>query len=134
MGLQFLSDEWLAEAARIRDEMADELSDPMVELKANLIVADAPFSAEPLDLHMEAAGGELTFGAAHLDDVSLSIRTDYETARTLFGSDDPAEFMRCFLEGKILIQGDITPLMAVQSQPPDPAAIRLAERLRAITD
>ena len=72
-------------------------------------------------------------GSAHSDEATLSIRTDYETAEALFRSDDPAEFMKWFLEGRILIQGDITPLMAVQAREPDPAAVEMAEQLRRIT-
>ncbi len=61
--------------------------------------------------------------------------TDYETARIFIVDQDPALAMQAFLSGKVIVQGDMMKLMAMQATVPvNEASIELAAEIQAITE
>ena len=58
---------------------------------------------------------------------------DFVTARALLVEGNPQAAMSAFMAGKIRVDGDLAKLMAVQGSTPDPAAVELAEKIRAVT-
>ncbi|HSL59406.1 MAG TPA: hypothetical protein VK866_16280 [Acidimicrobiales bacterium] len=132
----FLSPEWIAAARQIRDDYAGRVPPPERPVRMNLVVTDAPFSAEPVRGFIDTGDGELIIEEGQLDGADLTITVDYTTARTVFVDGDPQAAMQAFMGGRIRIQGDMSKLMlmqAQQAQAPDPLAAEIAERVKAIT-
>ena len=66
----------------------------------------------------------------------MTVTVDYDTAKAAFVTRDQQAVMQSFLGGKILVDGDVSKLMALQSAPPeiDPMVVELYERLDQLTD
>jgi hypothetical protein len=130
---EFLSDGWLEAVRELRDEYAASGATAPVQLKANLVVTDVPFSPEPVLAHVDTSRGGLIVEAGHLDQVDLRVQVDYATAKALLVDGNPQAAMSAFLEGKVRIEGDVGKLMALQSGIVDPATHDAAARIRALT-
>ncbi|QGG94667.1 hypothetical protein [Actinomarinicola tropica] len=130
---EFLSPEWVAAATQIRDEYRGRVSPPALPIRANLVVTDAPFSAEPLRAFIDTSDGELIIEMGVLDPVDLTVTVDYETARRVFVQGDQQAAMEAFLGGRIAVDGDMTKLLALQAQGADPLAEEIARRVDEIT-
>lgn len=132
----FLSDEWIAEARRIRDEFVDA-APAAPPIRMNLVVTDVPFGSGTLHAHVDSSGGTLDLEHGHLDGPDVSVSTDYATTKALFVDQNPQAAMQAFMSGKIRVQGDLAKLMALQ--PPAPTADLVstaqdvADRIRSIT-
>lgn len=129
----FLSPEWIEAARQVRDEFADRLPAVAVPIRANVTVTDAPFGDEPIDAFIDTSSGTLSLDLGHLDRPELTIRIDYATARRIFVDRDQSAAMDAFFSGRIVVDGDIAKVLALQSQPADAAADELASRIAAIT-
>ena len=133
----FLSDEWIEAARAIRAEYEGRLPAPPLPVKANIVVTQVPHGAGRIEGHVDTSGGQMTLDHGHLPSADLSVTVDYATARAAFVTQDLQTLMQSFLSGKILVDGDVTKLLALQSPPKDPAAAALAaelgQRIRAIT-
>ena len=134
----FLSDEWMAAVDNIRAEYHGRVEVPASPLRINLIATEVPFRDDgQLDAHVDTRGGHVVIGHGHLEDGDVTVTVDYQTAKELFVGQDPEAIMTAFMSGKILVQGDITALMALMAQPPDADGIELAneiaERTREVT-
>ena len=57
----------------------------------------------------------------------------FPTAKAILVDNNPQAGMQAFMAGKIKVQGDMTKMMAMQQTAPDPAAIALAEQIKAMT-
>ena len=68
-----------------------------------------------------------------MDDPELTVKTDYDTAKTLFIDRDPQGAMEAFMMGKVLVTGDVARVMAFASAPPpaDPDELALASEIAA---
>ena len=138
----FLSDEWLAEARRIRAEYKDRTPEIPVSVRMNQIIQDVPFGEGTIRAHIDTSSGQLEMETGHLDRPDLTITVEYETAKALLVDGDAQAAMQAFLSGRIKVDGDITKLIALQSAGmsggmsggANPAALELARRLQAITD
>jgi len=128
----FLSDDWFSAVAQIVTER-DVQVPAHAELLMNLTVTDTPFAEDRL-LHVGAQEGDTRWGQGHLDGADLTLTTDYETARSIFVSANPAAGMQAFMEGRVKVQGDLTKLMAAQAAGTGPGAPGLAEALASITE
>ncbi len=134
----FLSDEWIAEARKIRAE----LSDPQVEaapasVRMNQVITDVPFGSGRLDAHLDTSSGSLEMETGHLDNPDVTVTLDYETAKAIFVDGTLEAGMRAFMDGKVRVQGDMAKLIAAlqQAAPPDPGTVDSAQaRIREITD
>ena len=130
----FLSDEWMAEAKKIREEYAGKSAAAPQKMKMNQIITEVPFGDGTINAHMDTSSGELEMDTGHLDDAEVTITIDYATAKAIFVDNNPQAGMQAFMAGKIKVQGDMAKLMAMQQGAPDPKAAEVAERIKAITD
>ncbi len=83
---------------------------------------------------MDTSNGELQMGLGHLEDPELTVTLDYATAKAILVDGNPQAGMQAFMAGKVKVQGDMTKLMAMQSQAPDPVAQQVADRVKEITE
>jgi putative sterol carrier protein len=126
---QFLSDEWLEEAKKIRHELTADAPAPAHSVKMNQIVTEVPFGEGTIHSHMDTSGGEMDMDLGHLDDPELTVTLDYATAKAILVDGNPQAGMQAFMAGKIKVEGDMTKLMVMQQAPADPAAAEAAERV-----
>ena len=130
----FLSAEWMEEAHKIREEFAGQTAAPAHAVRMNQIITDVPFSDEPINAYMDTSQGDLELDLGSLENPDLTVTVDYETAKAIFVEQNPQAGMQAFMAGKIKVQGDMTKLMAMQSQAPDPVAQQVADRVKEITE
>jgi putative sterol carrier protein len=131
---KFLSEEWIAEAKKIREEHPGGGATPAHAVKMNQIITDVPFGDGTVNAHMDTSSGELQMDLGHLDDSELTVTIDYETAKAIFVDGNPQAGMQAFMAGKIKVQGDMTKLMAMQQGSPDPAQLEIAAKIKEITE
>ena len=136
----FLSAEWVDQARAIRAEYTGDEPAPPVPVALNVVVTDTPTdvaASGEVHGHIDTSSGSTILEYGHLDRVDLTVTTDYVTARGLFLDQDPAVVMQAFMAGKVLVEGDVMKLMALQGGGPGGAEAALAEevygKLRAIT-
>ena len=89
----FLSPEWILEARKIRDDFSGRAPEPTEEVRANLVITDAPFTQEDIEGHVDTTGGSISVDEGHIDDPELTVKTDYATAKTclLYTSPSPRD-------------------------------------------
>jgi len=133
----FLSEEWLAEARKVRAEFRGRAPEIPVQVRMNQIVQDAPFGDGTIKAHLDTSSGELEIDTGHLDSPDLTITIGYDTAKAILVDGDAQAAMQAFLSGRIKVDGDISKMIALQTAGAggnaDPKAIELAQRLQAIT-
>ena len=129
----FLSDEWLEEAKKIREEYAGQSSPPAHAVRMNQIVTDVPFGDGTIEAHVDTSGGEMSMEMGHLENPDLTVTLDYATAKAILVDNNPQAGMQAFMSGKIKVQGDMTKMMALQSGAPDPSAAEIAAKIPEIT-
>ena len=134
MPYKFLSDEWMTEAKKVREEFAGKGTPVAHAVRMNQIITDVPFGEGTVNAYMDTSGGELDMEIGHLENPDLTVTIDYETAKAIFVDGNPQAGMQAFMAGKIKVQGDMTKLMAMQSGTPDPTAQEVAARIKAITE
>jgi hypothetical protein len=133
----FLSDEWIAEARKIRAEVADpQAAAAPTSVRMNQVITDVPFGGGRLDAHLDTSSGTLEMETGHLEDPDVTVTLDYETAKAIFVDGTLEAGMKAFMDGKVRVQGDMAKLISALQQvaPPDPAAVNQAQaRIREIT-
>lgn len=136
----FLSDEWIAEARKIRAETADpdrEAAAAPASVRMNQVITEVPFGDGELDAHLDTTSGTLEMETGHLDQPDVTVTLDYATAKAIFVDGTLEAGMRAFMDGKVRVQGDMTKLISALQQlaPPDPNAVDQAQaRIRDITE
>ena len=133
----FLSDAWMDEAKKIREEVGDSDTPPAHKVRMNMVIVDCPdgVGAEgSVNTHMDTSSGQVEMDLGHLDEPDLTVTADYATAKAIFVDQNPQAGMQAFMSGKIKVQGDMAKLMAMQQGAPDPKAAEIAARIQAITD
>ena len=135
MPYEFLTDEWIAEAKRLTDEAGERVNPPAHVIRMNQVITGAPFKADGEDIlvHMDTSGGKVELDLGHLENPDLTVTVDFDTAKAIFVEQNQQAGMQAFMAGKIKVQGDMTKMMAMQQTAPDPAAIALAEQIKAMT-
>ncbi len=134
---QFLSDEWMLEAEKIREEFQGKGGPPPHRIRMNLVITDTPegiADGGSVDAHMNTSEGEMRMDIGHLENPELTVTLEYETAKAIFVDQNPQAGMQAFMAGKIKVQGDMTKLMAMQQSAPDPTQQQVAARIKEITD
>jgi hypothetical protein len=126
---QFLSDEWIEAARKLREDAAAPATTPQ-PVKMNLTINEVPFGPGSVDAHMDTTSGELELDLGHLDAADVTATLDYETAKAMMVDANPQAAMQAFMAGKIKLQGDMTKAMAMQSGPVDP---ELTKQIQEIT-
>lgn len=130
---QFLTDEWVAEAKRIRESIEGDVPAPAHEVKMNLVITGVPFGEGTLQAHMDTSDGEMRMDLHHVEDPQLTVTVDYDTAKAIFVDGNPQAGMQAFMAGKVKVEGDMTKLMAMQTASPDPAAAKVSEAIKEMT-
>jgi putative sterol carrier protein len=132
----FLSDEWVAEARAIRQELRSEPAPPISPIRMNQNVTDVPFGPGTIQTHLDTSSGELELEFGHLDDADVTVTLEYATAKAILVEGNPQIGMQALMAGKIKVEGDWSKLMALQTiaANPDPAAIAIARRIQQITE
>ena len=132
----FLSDEWLAEARRIREEYRGRAPAATHVIKMNQVITDVPFGPGTINAHMDTTSGQIEMDEGHIDGADLKVTLDYPTAKAILVDGNPQAGMQAFMSGKIKVDGDMTKLMAFQAAgaTPDPVASEIAQRIQEITE
>jgi putative sterol carrier protein len=133
---RFLTDDWIEEARRIREESASDGTTPSVPhvMRMNLVVTEVPFSPGTVDAHIDTTSGVAELDSGHIDPADLKVTVDYDTALSILVDGNSQVAMQAFMTGKIRVEGDVGKLIELQSAPPGPGAQMLAQRLRDITE
>src|SRR3982751_1282016 len=129
----FLSDEWMNEAKKIREEYRGKTQPMAHKIKMNQIITDVPFGDGTVNAYMDSSSGEMEMEKGELSDAEVTVTVDYATAKAIFVDQNPQAGMQAFMQGKIKVQGDMTKLMAMQQTTPDPAANEIAAKIKEIT-
>jgi len=134
---QFLSDEWLEESRRIREEYKDRAPAVTVPVRMNQVINEVPFGDGIIHAYVDTSAGILDIEVGHLDRPDLTVTLSYETAKAILVDGDAAQAMNAFMSGRIKVDGDITKLIALQSAGSDagsnPAAAEVVRRIQEIT-
>ncbi len=134
MSHQFLSDEWMAAAAAIREKYADQATKVTSSIRMNQVITDVPFGDGSVNLFLDTSSGDVVMEKGALDTPDLTLTTDWETARKIFVDQDQAAGMQAFMSGKVKVQGDMMKMMAMQtSMPSDDIAKQIATEIKDIT-
>jgi hypothetical protein len=130
----FLSEEWMADVRAIRERYAGETPPVTTSLKINQIVTDVPFGDGRVETYVDTSSGHVVMEFGQLEDADVTVTTDYQTAQVLFVDQDPAAGMQAFLAGKVVVQGDMMKLMAMQTAiPRNEVTEKIAEEIKAAT-
>src|SRR3984893_126964 len=130
----FLSDEWLVEAKKIREEFRDRTGPVPHTVKMNQVITEVPFGSGTIDAHMDTSGGDVQLDLGHIEGADLKVTLDYATAKAILVDGNPQAGMQAFMAGKIKVEGDMTKLMAMQAQAPDETAAEIAKRIQEVTE
>jgi putative sterol carrier protein len=130
---EFLTPEWIEAAKKLRDEAEAPANPPAHTIRMNQVITDAPFTSDEIQIHMDTSDGELKMDQGHLENPDLTVTVDWETAKAIFVDQNPQAGMQAFMAGKVKVQGDMTKLMAMQQQTPDPNAQALADKIKEMT-
>jgi hypothetical protein len=129
----FLSDEWIAEARKIREEYRGSADMGGTVIRMNQVITDVPFGDGTIKAHMDTSSGEPELDLGHLDKPDVQITVDYATAKAIFVQGDVQAAMQAFMGGRIKVDGDLSKLLALQQVSPDASALELQQRIMAIT-
>jgi len=116
----FLSPEWITAARALRAEYADRLPEPLVAARLNVVITGVPHGdTDVMEGHIDTTEGQTIIEYGHLDDPNLTVTVDYDTAKAAFVTRDQEALMQAFFGGKILVEGDVSKLLALQATPPE---------------
>ncbi len=130
----FLSEDWVSEAKKIREEFDGQAPAPAHVVRMNQVITEVPFGDGEVNAHMDTSSGSLEMDLGHLENPDLTVTLDYATAKAIIVDGNPQAGMQAFMQGKIKVQGDMTKLMAMTQGTPDPVAAQVAERIKDITE
>lgn len=111
MGLQFLSDEYLAAATaalNANDDFVNSIAN--IDMGLQFHVTEAP--TNDIDFYLMVGEGEATMVAGVLDGADVSISSTHETAVAMFSGE--LNTQTAFMTGKIKVTGNMAVLMMNQ--------------------
>jgi hypothetical protein len=124
----FLSKEWFAEVDKIRAaNPVPAATGPGADIKLNIVVTGAPDG--DTEIHMDA--GEFGEG---LVEAPTKMTVPYEVAKKVFIEGDQQAGMQAFMQGQIKVEGDMSKLMAMQTQQPSAEQADLMKKIAEITE
>ena len=129
----FLSEEWMTEAKKIREEYRGSSSAAAQPVKINQIITEVPFGDGDVKAFMDTSEGTMNLDLGELENPDLTVTVDYATAKAIMVDGNPQAGMQAFMAGKIKVQGDMTKMMAMQSGAPDPMQEEIAAKIKEIT-
>lgn len=123
----FLSEEWFAEADKLRPE-APAPPPVLAGLVVNVVVTGGP----PGDIEVHYREGQ--FERGRVDEAPTTVTVPYEVAKAVFIDGNQGAAMQAFLSGQIKVEGDMGKLMAMQSVGPlTPERLAFQQRIKEIT-
>ena len=133
---KFLSDEWVAQARTIQDEMRDSVTPPSVDALINLVITSVPtdVSESDVEANIDTTDGSAGLDLGHHDTPDATLTLEYEAARSFVVEGNPQVVMQAVMSGRVKITGDMTKLLAISNSLPNEADSELTSRLQAITD
>ena len=133
----FLSDEWLQETRKIREEYRDHVPAVPVPVRMNQVINEVPFGEGVIRAYVDTSSGLLDMEVGQLEKPDLTITLSYATAKAILVDGDAAQAMNAFMSGRIRVDGDITKLIALQTAgsgaAANPSAAEMVKRIQAIT-
>ncbi|MDQ3980122.1 MAG: SCP2 sterol-binding domain-containing protein [Actinomycetota bacterium] len=129
----FLSDEWVAEARRIRAEHAGEGITVPTVVRMNQVITEVPFGEGTVQANLDTSSGELVMELGHLESPDVTVTLDYETAKAIFVEGTAQAGMQAFMAGKVRVDGDLAKLIAALQQV-NPTAFQASEIQRRIQE
>jgi hypothetical protein len=133
----FLSDEWLEESRKIREEFDDQVPEIPVSVRMNQVVSEVPFGDGVIHAHVDTSAGRLEMDIGHLESPDLTITLTYLTAKAILVDGDAQVAMNAFLGGRIKVDGDITKMLALQTAlaatAGNPGAAEMVKRIQGMT-
>lgn len=130
----FLSEDWMEQARKIREEYRGKGQMGGHVVKMNQTITGVPFGEGTVQAHMDTTSGEMEMDLGHLDGADLTVTLDYDTAKAIFVEGNPQAGMQAFMAGKIKVEGDMTKLMAMQGGTPDASTLEIAQKIKEITE
>lgn len=127
----FLSEDWVEAAREIHDEFSDRVEGAPEVVRLNVVITDVPFRDGPLEGSIDTSTGSTLPEWGHLDEPEATITVPYETARSLFVTQDYEAVMLAFMQGVLDIEGDVTRILAMQNLNPSPEELALGEEVAA---
>ena len=123
----FLSNEWFAEVQKLIAAAGDLcIPAPMQNVKINVTI-----KRPAGDLPAFVQDGVVSPG--HREGADATIALDEALARKLFVEADAAAGVQAFMEGKLVIGGDLAKVIAMQTAEPSAQQKALAQKIAAIT-
>ncbi len=119
----FLSPEWIDAVKAIRDEYMDQNAGSPIELAANVVITDTPFS-DDVRGHLDARGGSIMIEEGHLDHPDFTLEMPYDLAKQIFVERDPNSLIPVLFGGRVKLTGDSSKilLLAGAFTPPEPGS------------
>lgn len=135
MPYPFLSAAWIDAARAVRERHAGA-GEPIAQaIRINLIVNDTPFADGSVQSYLDTSSGQTVLELGQLDEPDVTVTTDYETAKAIFATQDPAAGMQAFMAGKVVVQGDMMRLMMLPALlAANPQAERISAEIRDLTE
>ena len=136
MGHRFLTDDWIAAVMALQEEYRSRVTAPPTALRLNGTIKGVPFQDEPLAVNLDTSSGVGVVRRGHLDSADVTLTTDYETAKALFVTGQAQSVMTAFFDGRIVVQGDLSRLVATLTGAGagDDVRKEIAERVRELTE
>jgi putative sterol carrier protein len=133
----FLSEGWIEESRRIREEYRDRIPELTVSIKMNQIINDVPFGTGVIHAYVDTSSGRLEMETGQLDDPDLTLTLSYDTAKAILVDGDSQAAMSAFLGGRIKVDGDITKMLALQTagaaSAGNSSAVEMVQRIQEMT-
>jgi hypothetical protein len=127
MRLPFLSDAWFTKVDELIAAAGDlEIPEAMRTAQVNITVTS---SAGETELHLDDG----LFKRGHNAGFSTRLTVGEDIARKIFVDGDAAAGVHAYLEGKIVVEGDLAKVVAMQTVEPSEPQKRLTRQIAAIT-
>ena len=97
MPYQFLTQEWIDEAKRLRDEVGPPASPPAHVVRMNQVITDVPFGDGTVKVFMDTSEGDVNLDLGELENPDLTVTVDYETAKAIIVDQNPQAGMQLSL-------------------------------------
>ena len=138
----FLSPDWIAAVAAIRDDYDGRLDTSGFAVRANVTVTDVPFAEPTIEGHIDTTGGVLSLEVGHLSDSDFTIELSYDTAHRIFVDRDPQAMAAILVGGEVKLTGDSSKILGLAglAAPPEPGsdvadiAREVVRRIDAVTE
>ncbi|MCB1255708.1 MAG: SCP2 sterol-binding domain-containing protein [Microthrixaceae bacterium] len=131
---QFLTEEWVEAAKKVRDEHTTAGAPPAHLIRMNQIITEVPFGEGTINAHVDTTDGTVKMDLGHIENPDLTVTLDYATAKAILVEGNPQAGMQAFMAGKITVDGDMMKLMAMQTSIADPGAAEAAKAIQDITE